>query len=236
MIKFFSKIRRRLLTENKFSKYLIYALGEIILVVIGILIALNINNRNEFNKSYKETINNLNQVKYEIGQDINFLKKEISYSDRVLKFFNHIKQQEFDSVDVGRTFELVTSNLSTFDLSKSYNKLNESGNIDIIKGSFLISSLHDYYLDDRISYDKFASFNSRFTSDKIEGYLIYTLDLDENFECSKASVINELDNGKLINLINYQSEVYKSNKRFAESLIPKAEKIVVLINEEVNNK
>jgi len=47
MIKFFRKIRQRLLTENKFSKYLLYAIGEIILVVIGILIALSINNWNE---------------------------------------------------------------------------------------------------------------------------------------------------------------------------------------------
>ena len=46
MIKFFRKIRQRLLTENKFSTYLIYAIGEIILVVIGILIALQVNNRN----------------------------------------------------------------------------------------------------------------------------------------------------------------------------------------------
>ena len=47
MIKFFRKIRQRLLTENKFSKYLLYAIGEIVLVVIGILIALQINNCNE---------------------------------------------------------------------------------------------------------------------------------------------------------------------------------------------
>ena len=47
MIKFFRKIRQNLLTENKFSKYLIYAIGEIILVVIGILIALAINNSNQ---------------------------------------------------------------------------------------------------------------------------------------------------------------------------------------------
>lgn len=46
MIKFFRKIRQKLLTENKFSKYLIYAIGEIILVVIGILIALQLNNWN----------------------------------------------------------------------------------------------------------------------------------------------------------------------------------------------
>ena len=40
MIKFFRKIRQSLLSENKFSRYLIYAIGEIVLVVIGILIAL----------------------------------------------------------------------------------------------------------------------------------------------------------------------------------------------------
>ncbi len=50
MIKFFRKIRQQLLSENKFSKYLLYAIGEIILVVIGILIALQINNWNEERK------------------------------------------------------------------------------------------------------------------------------------------------------------------------------------------
>jgi hypothetical protein len=54
MIKFFRKIRQRLLTENKFSKYLIYAIGEIILVVIGILIALSINNWNDYRKERNE--------------------------------------------------------------------------------------------------------------------------------------------------------------------------------------
>jgi hypothetical protein len=47
MIKFFRKIRQKMLTENKFSKYLLYAIGEIALVVIGILIALSVNNSNE---------------------------------------------------------------------------------------------------------------------------------------------------------------------------------------------
>jgi len=51
MIKFFRKIRQKLLTENKFSKYLLYAIGEIVLVVIGILIALQINNWNELRKA-----------------------------------------------------------------------------------------------------------------------------------------------------------------------------------------
>ena len=50
MIKFFRKIRKQLLTENKFNKYLIYVISEIALVIIGILIALSINNWNEKHK------------------------------------------------------------------------------------------------------------------------------------------------------------------------------------------
>ena len=51
MINFFRRIRQKLFSENKFSKYLIYALGEIVLVVMGILIALQINNWNEQRKA-----------------------------------------------------------------------------------------------------------------------------------------------------------------------------------------
>ena len=50
MIKFFRRIRQQLLSQNRFSKYLLYAIGEIVLVVIGILIALQVNNWNETKK------------------------------------------------------------------------------------------------------------------------------------------------------------------------------------------
>jgi len=54
MINFFRKIRQRLLTENKFSKYLLYAIGEIVLVMIGILLALQVNNWNEERKEHSK--------------------------------------------------------------------------------------------------------------------------------------------------------------------------------------
>ena len=54
MIKFFRKIRQNLLSEGKTGKYLKYAIGEIILVVIGILIALQLNNLNDSHKINKE--------------------------------------------------------------------------------------------------------------------------------------------------------------------------------------
>tara|TARA_R110000744_G_scaffold97420_1_gene188243 strand:+ start:1859 stop:2056 length:198 start_codon:yes stop_codon:yes gene_type:complete len=62
MIKFFRKIRQKMLTENKFSKYLLYAIGEIVLVVIGILIALQVNNLNEVEKVKDKEVIYLNAL------------------------------------------------------------------------------------------------------------------------------------------------------------------------------
>ena len=78
MIKFFWKIRLNLISEGKTVKYIKYAVGEIILVVIGILIALSINNWNEQRKQNNEEIYILNQLKVEFKADsikINTLEK-----------------------------------------------------------------------------------------------------------------------------------------------------------------
>ena len=66
MIKFFRPIRQHLLRENKFSKYLLYAIGEILLVVVGILIALQINNWNEDRKQRAEEIKLMQNFKTSI--------------------------------------------------------------------------------------------------------------------------------------------------------------------------
>ncbi len=77
MIKFFRKIRKNLLSENKFSKYLLYALGEIILVFIGIAMALQFNNWNETKKTREKE----QQVLTEIISDLEFTLQDL---DRVL--------------------------------------------------------------------------------------------------------------------------------------------------------
>lgn len=68
MINFFRKIRQQLLTQNKVSKYLLYAIGEIVLVVIGILIALSINNWNEEQKNRFEEKNLLLELRTEFRE------------------------------------------------------------------------------------------------------------------------------------------------------------------------
>jgi hypothetical protein len=66
MIKFFRKIRQNLLSEGKTGKYLKYAIGEIILVVIGILIALSINNWNDQRNQKLAQTQQLKSIKSEL--------------------------------------------------------------------------------------------------------------------------------------------------------------------------
>ena len=97
MIKFFRKIRQNLLTENKFSKYLIYAIGEIILVVIGILIALQINNWNENRKANIKEMANLKSLKSELVISLEELNSDYNstklFHNSTLKVQNYIQKK-----------------------------------------------------------------------------------------------------------------------------------------------
>jgi hypothetical protein len=91
MIKFFRKIRYELMEKNKTGKYLKYAVGEIVLVVIGILIALSINNLNETLKQ-KETTNSIYSI---VKEDLN---NDISEIDSFLKDYNEVIKPSFKTV------------------------------------------------------------------------------------------------------------------------------------------
>jgi hypothetical protein len=83
MIKLFRNIRKNLLNEGKTTKYFKYAIGEIVLVVIGILIALQINNWNVENADHKKEVNYLKSLKNEMESNLASLNKE---EDRISTF------------------------------------------------------------------------------------------------------------------------------------------------------
>lgn len=77
MFRFFRQLRLRFLAQNRFTSYLFYALGEIVLVVIGILLALQINNWNEARKErlqeikiYREILSDLEATLSEVNRDL----------------------------------------------------------------------------------------------------------------------------------------------------------------------
>jgi len=151
MIKFFRKIRQKLLTENKFSKYLLYATGEIILVVIGILIALSINNWNEKRIETERLNSVLNIVKADLIKDtLNILRPIKDYENKkvvLLKIIERGKSKSYlDSINElnFKKYEIFTkaiSNYFLFSMNKRGIELlkNMSSNIDFEKDTLIAS-------------------------------------------------------------------------------------------------
>jgi hypothetical protein len=79
MIKLFRNIRRNLLNEGKTTKYFKYAIGEIVLVVIGILIALQINNYNEERKDRNKLLNIYSLIYDDLEDDIQDLQRNLDF-------------------------------------------------------------------------------------------------------------------------------------------------------------
>ncbi|GAA4280350.1 DUF6090 family protein [Gaetbulibacter aestuarii] len=151
MIKLFRNIRQKLLSENKTTSYLKYALGEIVLVVIGILIALQINNWNEAQKHAKSRVNYTKSLISDLEKDsiqlivenqnltgrLNALakvKKRLSSPLATLDTLNHIIRYEHDPSFV--TNEPINKN--------TFASLTSTGNIEFFDQS-LAEAIQNYY-------------------------------------------------------------------------------------------
>ncbi|WP_445381210.1 DUF6090 family protein [Robiginitalea sp. IMCC43444] len=93
MIQIFRKLRQRLLTDNKFSKYLLYAVGEIALVVIGILIALQIDNWNGQRVAEYETQTLLKALKADLIQDTLLITANLPEVDHQLALNESLRKR-----------------------------------------------------------------------------------------------------------------------------------------------
>ena len=151
MISFFRKIRQHLLSKNRFSKYLLYALGEIILVVIGILIALQINTWNEQRKENAKLKVILTAVYKDLEADSLAIHKDLKMVN--LRVENNAKFQKriyktsanLDTIVQFMKFEFPISWYQgvTYN-TNSFNNLKATDSFDILP-EILKNEMSDYY-------------------------------------------------------------------------------------------
>ena len=120
MIKLFRNIRQNLLNEGKTSKYFKYAIGEIVLVVIGILIALQINNWNEERKDQNKLLNIYRLISIDIDNDIEELQANLDFYNDKKSVFEKVVH---DSI----TPNLLDQGLSSLISSSPRTLLNKKG-------------------------------------------------------------------------------------------------------------
>lgn len=169
MIKLFRNIRKNLLNEGKTSKYFKYAIGEIILVVIGILIALSINTWNEQRKEKAIVVNVLKNIRYDLISDtlrFSYIIENIPKDMELTKSL--LKTTGLDTLSANELYDRIPNNgyLGTFK-NQSYEKVINAGITDFFEFNQLFDDINTYYTFSSNSHEIITKWD-------------YTATLDEN--------------------------------------------------------
>lgn len=152
MIHLFRRIRHQLLKDNRLCKYLVYAIGEIFLVVIGIVLALQFSNWNQKRTEVKKEIwyldnianDMFNQKQGLLNLKEYYIEESLVAKNILLEFSKNMSYANVDSL----SFKLNQLMLSyTYpNIDNTYRELLSSGQVSLIENNDLISEIIDFYL------------------------------------------------------------------------------------------
>lgn len=151
MIKFFRRIRQKLLSEGKFSKYLLYAIGEIVLVVIGILIALQIDSWNQDKKDRKLEQQYYCRLLEDVKQDYSNYEYSLELLDIRINANNTMIQTllddtlPLDSITPNLLKSVKFSNRNYRATTDALEDIKSSGNLNILTDLAIKNKLASYY-------------------------------------------------------------------------------------------
>jgi hypothetical protein len=236
MIPIFRKIRKKMADDNKPIKYMRYAIGEILLVVIGILIALQVNTWNEARKERIFELKMLGEIEKSIEQDIEYfnmlvdrLMRVDTSSTALIDFIENgtYSEEEFErhaiNIGVGYVFEYHYG---------AYDALKASG-VDKILNDSLRSSLIDFYDFVLPRNRKLLSYHTNETSimKKLDlEWDIFNYSIKSNtMKTRKRIQPTSLKSGYLKNS-NFMKYLYLRNRQ-ASNAIYRIKKLVEIANE-----
>jgi hypothetical protein len=164
MIKFFRHIRQNLLTQNKFSTYMLYALGEIILVVIGILIALQINTWNEHQKTGALAESYLADIKKDLITDTLTFHTAIKRVRSTISKNKALLNPEFvDGLSTDSIFALLRTSFHSIRIyhidNATYLKLSNTGFLESGFFNALFTAINNYYNKEYVAYSEYIEWD-----------------------------------------------------------------------------
>lgn len=152
MLKFFRRIRQELLTEGHLKKYLVYALGEIFLVVIGILIALQINSWSTEHQDRIREREYLSLLAKELKKDIvYFTDLKDGFRDKEVSLKRIIRSWQKDTLFLTDSLQYINDFKIAGDIGPWYiepviwTQLIQTGDLKLIQNQHLIDALFSYY-------------------------------------------------------------------------------------------
>ena len=225
--------------ENKFSKYLIYAIGEIILVVIGILIALSINTWNENKKNKIKEIKSLTELRKDLVQNLNDINGNIS-NLQICKnsnntILNHFENKIAYNDSLNYHFSMLYPFISFTANQTTYETLKQNG-IVLISNDSLRSSISDLYSN------RFKAYQTFENTYLVNHYLDYIkpMFISEfvSYEFGVSAQPKNYDqfilNSENKQVLIFTADFCNSFIRMQSNLKTEVEKIIDMIDREVN--
>lgn len=212
MLTLFRRIREKLIASGSLTKYLLYAIGEILLVVIGILIALQVNNWNEQRKLADKEEQLLTQLKEDIEMLLNELETDIAFTQQKIEWTDSLlfHQKNEDAEDWQSLFDKnYMSTAQVFPSRASYENIKSIG-LEVISNPELRNKITDLYersLTRATEWESYvylyedrmlALIEKEFTFVRIDEESSEAIFMPESYEAFKSN--KELYNG----LIHYQ--------------------------------
>jgi hypothetical protein len=190
MIKFFRKIRQNLLMENKTGKYFKYAIGEIILVVIGILIALQINNWNEGRLNKKIEQEYLIGIDANLSSDIRELEGHLKTDTVKLNAYTYLIRA-FNSDTISAADPLIISSIYSIIIpiwfegqNVVFDDLKSSGRLNLITTDSIKHKVQTYYrfFEETVKRENLTNANIIKSWDKLFKYIPISSFLEPTFK------------------------------------------------------
>lgn len=232
-MRLFRGIRHTLLSEKKIKKYLFYALGEIALVVIGILIALQINNWNDNRIKRKNEINSYVNIKNRISEDKNDVQGNMNYNSRYMAQFEYaveiIEKNDFSKLD---TLGAIAANLIRYsDFNKQgniYETLVNSGEIKLLGNAQIVERIRE--LEEKYMY---MNRMENIHYDVMINYVAMGISTNLKFSTGEVKSLDNLYNFKFQNLVLLLLEIMKEKEMVYGSVIDEIDNVTRLIDEEL---
>ena len=238
MIKFFRQIRYDLMEKNKNAKYFKYAFGEIVLVVIGILIALSINNWNELRIQRQKEIVNLLELKKGLESDlitefipgINHYDKRAKAANNLKEFKNNTETIPNDSLS--KYFYISISGEWNFIFNVATFENLKSAGIDIISNDSIRTKISSLYSNEYPELIARGDRVLRYYENHVRPVLQDNFNLYDSI-LSKNDLENWKDNIQINNRIISLYRQRIGLLRMAKNIKPKVESLINDINEEL---
>ncbi|MBC2838960.1 DUF6090 family protein [Robiginitalea sp. SC105] len=163
MVRLWHKLRYRLIEDQKVKRYLLYALGEILLIVIGILIAFQVNNWDILKKQERQSLELVRNLRSDLVRDTANLKEVIEmyteiYQDRL----KALGTRDFGDMPGDSIMDLVTPKYRTVDfVSPTFHKMESIGLTELAGFGDLFDRVNDYYTTIQNNYRNFIDWDSK---------------------------------------------------------------------------